>query len=359
MVRVAKTLVTGATGFIGSHVARALAARGDDVRVTVRATSRLDALEGLDCELVEADVTDRRAVRRALRGVERVFHVAGSTSLRLGEEELFRLNVTGTRVVLEESLNADVERLVHTSSVAAVGPARPGSTADEAQVFRAGPLDIPYVNAKQAAESEALRIGARGLPVVVVNPAYVLGTGDHLRSSTEVVRRFMLRRIPAYVDGAINVVDVLDVAAGHLLADERGVPGERYILGNRNYTWERLFADLGRVSGIEPPALKLPAAAALALAEAGRLVPGVEVPITPVEIRAASQWWTYRNTKAKRQLGWTTTRGHEETVEATVAWYREREGGRLARTGHRQPLPWRLAGYAERRLEDLVERVAG
>ena len=346
------TLVTGATGFVGSHVARALAARGDDVRATVRATSRLEPLKDLDIETVVADVTDRRAVRRALRGVTRVFHVAGTTNLRMGADELFRINVLGTRTVLEECLRADVERVVHTSSVAAVGPAEPGGAADERLLWRGGELGIPYVDSKHEAEVEALRIAARGLPVVVVCPAYVLGTGDTHRSSTELVRRFMLRRIPAYVDGAINIVDVADVAAGHLLADELGVPGERYILGNRNYTWDRLFADLARLSGIEAPAVKLPVTAALALAETLGRLPG-PTPVTPVEIRSAANWWTYRSTRARRELGW-STRPHEETVEATVAWYREREGGRLQRSGTRQGIGWRMAGYTARRLGELV-----
>jgi dihydroflavonol-4-reductase len=241
---------------------------------------------------------------------------------------------------------------VHTSSVAAVGPAPPGGTADERQVWRGGELGIPYVDSKHEAEVEALRIAARGLPVVVVCPTYVLGAGDTHRSSTELVRRFMLRRIPAYVDGAINVVDVGDVAAGHLLADEGGVPGERYILGNRNYTWDRLFADLARLSGVEGPAMRLPVSAALALADALGRMPG-PTPITPMEIRSAAHWWTYRSTKARRELGW-STRPHEETVEATVAWYREREGGRLQRSGTRQGLGWRVAGYTARRLGELV-----
>ncbi len=206
-------------------------------------------------------------MRRALKGVSRVFHVAGSTNLRASAEALFEANVVTTRVLLEECLRAGVERVVHTSSTAAVGPAPTGGTADERQLWR-GSAGIPYVDAKHEAEVEALRIAARGLPVVVVCPAYVLGAGDLSRSSTEIVRRFMLRRIPAYVEGAINVVDVEDVAAGLLLADALGVPGERYILGNRNYTWDRLFADLARLSGIEPPALRLPVPAALALAEA-------------------------------------------------------------------------------------------
>ncbi len=346
------TLVTGATGFVGSHVVRALAARGDDVRVAVRATSRLEPLKGLDVETVVADVCDRRAVRRALRGVTRVFHVAGSTNLRMSADDLFRINVQGTRTVLEECLRAEVERVVHTSSVAAVGPAPPGGAGDERLLWRGGELGIPYVDSKHEGEVEALRLAARGLPVVVVCPAFVLGAGDTHRSSTELVRRFMLRRIPAYVDGAINIVDVADVAAGHLLADELGVPGERYILGNRNYTWDRLFADLARLSGVDAPAVKLPVAAALALAETLGRLPG-PTPVTPVEIRSAANWWTYRSTKARRELGW-ATRPHEETVEATVGWYREREGGRLQRSGRRYGLGWRVAGYTTRRLGELV-----
>ncbi|MFL5854294.1 MAG: NAD-dependent epimerase/dehydratase family protein, partial [Solirubrobacteraceae bacterium] len=316
----------------------------------------LEPLKGLDVQTVVADVTDRRAVRRALRGVERVFHVAGTTNLRLAADDLFRINVQGTRTVLEECLRAGVERVVHTSSVAAVGPAPHGSTADETQVFDAGAYGIPYVNAKHEAEVEALRLAARGLPVVVVNPGHVFGRGDVNRSSTEIVRRFLRRQIPAYVDGALNIVDVHDVVRGHLAADERGEPGERYILGNRNYTLDRLFADLGRVSGVEPPALKLPLPVALAFAETQMRLPGRPA-ITPIELRASSLWWAYRNTKAKRDLGWKPS-PHEDAIEATVGWYREREGDKLAGPGARQPMQLRAAGALARQVGGLVGRVA-
>jgi dihydroflavonol-4-reductase len=344
---VAKVLVTGATGFIGAHLVRALLARGDEVRVTVRASSRPDTLAGLDVERVTADVTDRRAIRRAVRGIARAFHAAGTTNLRLSADELLRVNAEGTRTVLDACLAAGVERVVHVSSVAAIGPARPGGALDERHV-RTGPLGIPYADAKYAAEVEALRVAARGLPVVVACPAHVFGRGDERRSSTDVVRRFLLRRIPAYVDGAINVVDVEDVAAGIVLCDERGVPGERYILGNRNYTWQRLFAELERVSGVEAPAVRLPVTLALALAELSARTPGPRL-LTPSEVRAAANWWTYRSAKARRELGW-TTRPHEDTVESTVRFHEERLGDRLARGGRRQPLGWRLLGEAVRRL---------
>jgi dihydroflavonol-4-reductase len=353
---VGKTLLTGGTGLVGSHIARALAGRGDDLRLTLRESSRLDNLDGLEYDAVRCDVLDRRAVRRALRDVDRVFHTVGHTSLRATSEALERANVQAARVVLEECLRAEVERVVFTSSVAAIGPARPGSTADETTAFDQRGADIAYVAAKREAEIEALRFAARGLPVVIVNPAHVLGRGDLYRSSTEFVRRFLMRGIPAYVDGAINVVSAKDVAAGHLLADEKGTPGERYILGNRNYTFDRLFADLGRLSGVEPPALKLPLPAALAFVEALERLPG-KPPITATEVRATSMWWTYRNTKAKRELGFRLS-PHEEALEETIAWYREREGSKLASAGARQPLPLRVAGFAVDRVSTVAGRFA-
>jgi len=337
-------LVTGATGFIGSHVARRLVERGDEVVLAVEGGSPGAAIADLDLKRVKCDVRDRRAVRRALRGVERVFHCAGVTSVRPQDSErLFDVNVRGTKLVMEECLRAEVERVVYTSSAAVVGPAAHGKTADETQLFTAGRLEIPYVNSVHEAEVEAMRVAARGLPLVCVNPAICFGAGDHLLSSTRLVRSFLLGRIPLYTDGATSVVDVRDVAAGHLLADQRGQIGERYILGGRNFTFERLFADLGRMSGIEPP-VRVPAGAARAaaglLASAGR-----GWPLTPLEVRAASQWWTYRSTRAKRDLGW-SARPHEETLEATVTWHLEREQDRIARTRRSQQIQFRLAGVA-------------
>jgi dihydroflavonol-4-reductase len=352
---VARILLTGATGLIGSHVARLLAERGDDIRATVRESSNLDALDGLEVETVRADILDRRAMRRALRGIERVFHAAGTTNLALSRARAFAINVEGTRIVLEEALRAEVERVVYTSSVAAIGPAPPGSTADETQVWDAGRYAIPYLDSKHEAEVEVLRLVARGLPAVMVNPAHVLGPGDPGRSSTALVRRFLRRQIPVYVDGTLNIVDVEDVARGHLLAEEMGRVGERYILGNRNFTLDRLFADLGRLSGVEPPAVKLPLPAALALVSAASRMPGGPGPAT-AELRAASLRWAFRNTKAKRELGWSTS-PHEDCLESTIAWYRERDGARLAPPGARQPLGLRLAGAAVRQAGALAARL--
>ena len=344
----ARTLVTGATGFIGSHVALLLVQRGDDVRATLRSTSGEQALARLDIETVQADVLDRRAIRHAMRGVDRVFHIAGTTSLVLAREQVLALNVEGTRIVLEEALRAEVQRLVYTSSVAAVGPSPPGTTADESCVWDAAKYAIAYVDSKHAAEAVAMRLMERGLPLVIVNPAHVLGAGDPGRSSTTLVRRFLRREIPVYVDGTLNIVGVEDVARGHLLADERGRIGERYILGNRNFTLQRLFTDLGRLSGVEPPAVKLPVSVALALANAGRRLPRLTVP-APDEIRASSLNWAFVSTKAKRELGWVTS-PHEDCLEDTIAWYRERDREHVSPPGTRQPLALRLAGDVLRRL---------
>ena len=195
----------------------------------------------------------------------------------------------------------------------------------------------------------ALRLIARGLPLVIVNPAFVIGppadVGDPSRSSTALVGRFMRRAIPAYVDGTLNIVGVADVARGHLLADERGTPGERYILGNRNFTMDRLFADLARLSGVEPPVIRLRLPVALGLAEAAARVRGLGMP-TPDEVRAASLNWAFRNTKAKRELGWRPS-PHEDCLEETVAWYRQ--SAAVPPPGTRQPLALRLAAGAARR----------
>lgn len=257
-------------------------------------------------------------------------------------EAVFDLNVRGTRVLLEEALAAGVERVVHTSSVAAIGVAKPGGTLDEAATFNAAHLGIAYVNSKHEAEVEALRIGARGLPVVVVNPSFVFGPEDPTGTSMGLVRRFLQRRIPLYVDGALNIVDVRDVARGHLLAA-------------RNFTLDRLFADLSRISGVEAPGLKLPGPLVLAALNAGGRL-GVKLPSEPDEVRSAMQWWTYKNTKAKRELGF-KPRPHEETLVDAVRWQTEALnhaiGGRASRF---ERLAVGAAGTAVRMGERLARR---
>jgi dihydroflavonol-4-reductase len=340
----AKTLVTGGTGFVGLHLVRELARRGDELRLLVRERSNTAPLERIEWERATGDVTDRDSVRRAMLGVDRVFHVAGTTSMRSRDRiRVFRVNVDGTRNVFEEALRAGAERAVLTSSSSAVGAAKPGETIDEDHPFTVGHLGIAYINSKHDAELAAMRTAAKGLPVVIVNPSFVLGPDDPSPSGTSnaLVRRLLLRRIPGYVDGAINIVDVRDVARGHLLADERGEDAERYLLTGRNFTLQRLFADLSRIAEVPTPPLRMHGRLVVAGVETMELI-GAPLPTSPDEVRSGTQWFTYRNDKAREQLGW-EPRPHEETLEDTVRWQLEELGGRAE--GHQ--------------LTDLALRVTG
>jgi dihydroflavonol-4-reductase len=337
------TLITGATGFIGSHVCRLLVERGDEVIAAVRESSDTTALARQDVQIRTADIRDRAAIRRAMKGVAKVFHVAGTTEPTASQERVFSVDVEGSRIVLEEALRAGVERVVLTSSAAAIGPAPAGTVADETNPWDGTRHRIPYLDAKHEVELIAGRIGRRGLPIVIVNPGRVLGGGDPARSSTKFVKRFLAREIPAYVDGTINIVGVEDVARGHLLADERGEHGERYILGNRNFMMSRLMADLGRLSGVEPPQVKLPLPLALTFARAGLQAPSMGFP-SPMAVKVTSLRWAFSSAKAKRELRWITS-PHEDALEATIAYYRSiDDDGALAEPGTRQPLVLRVAG---------------
>src|SRR4051795_4370190 len=329
-----KTLVTGGTGFVGVHVVKALARRGDELRLLVRDKSNTNPLDGIEWERASGDVTDRDSVRRAMQGVDRVFHVAGTTSMRTRDRiRVFQVNVEGTRNVFEEALRAGASRAVLTSSSSAVGAAEPGETIDENQPFTVGRLGVAYINSKHDAELVAMRTAAKGLPVVIVNPSFVLGPDDPNPSGTSnaLIRRLLLRRIPGYLDGAINIVDVRDVARGHVLADERGDSGERYLLTGRNFTQQRLFADLSRIAGVPPPPMRMQGRLAVAGVESMELI-GLRLPTSADEVRSGTQWFTYRNEKAREQLGW-EPRPHEETLEDTVGWQLEELGNRAE--GHR------------------------
>jgi dihydroflavonol-4-reductase len=325
----AKTLVTGGTGFVGLHVVRELTRRGDELRLLVREGSNTEPLGGIGWERAVGDVTDRDSVRKAMQGVERVFHVAGTTSMRTrARDRVYEINVLGTKNVMEAALSAGVLRVVLTSSSSAVGTAEPGGTIDEDQPFTVGRLGVAYINSKHEAEVVSMRAAAKGLPVVIVNPSFVLGPDDPNPSGTSnaLVRRLLLRRIPGYLDGAINIVDVRDVAKGHVLADERGEAGERYLLTGRNFTQQRLFADLSRIANVPPPPLRMRRRAVLAGVEAMELV-GLRLPTSVDEVRSGTQWFTYRNDKAREELGW-VPRPHEETLEDTVRWQLEELGKR-------------------------------
>jgi dihydroflavonol-4-reductase len=334
MAEGSKTLVTGGTGFVGLHLVRELARRGDELRLLVREGANTAPLAGIEWERATGDVTDRDSVRRAMKDVERVFHVAGTTSMRTRDRiRVFQVNVEGTRNVFEEALRAGAERAVLTSSSSAVGAAKPGETIDEDHPFTVGRLGIAYINSKHDAELVAMRTAAKGLPVVIVNPSFVLGPDDPNPSGTSnaLIRRLLLRRIPGYVDGAINIVDVRDVATGHVLADERGEDGERYLLSGRNFTLQRLFADLSRIAGVPTPPVRMHGRLVVMGVESMEFL-GVRLPTSADEVRSGTQWFTYRNEKAREKLGW-EPRPHEETLEDAVRWQLEQLGERTQ--GHR------------------------
>lgn len=316
-----KVCVTGATGFIGGHVARAAVERGDEVRVTFRDKARLSRLGGLDVQPVRADVLDRGALRRALRGSELLFHSAGYVASR-PVSRVFEVNVRGARAAVEAAAAADVGRVVLTSSVGGVGPVHGGGVGHEADVYRSGQLGLTYVDAKHEGEAEALGAAARlGVDLVIVNPAYVLGVPLDPRepgeTSTRTIAHYLRGRLPAVMDGSTNIVDVLDVASGHLLAAERGKPGERYILGGHNLRWADFVDRVAEISGIHHPVAILPLEIA-ALASAMRAT-GFPAVFNPEAFALMAQNWTYSSRKAEKQLGY-RSRPLDDTLRATIDW---------------------------------------
>ncbi|BDG02218.1 hopanoid-associated sugar epimerase [Anaeromyxobacter oryzae] len=260
----ARVLVTGASGFIGANVARVLLEHGDEVRALVRAASDRSNVADLPVEVVEGDLRDADAVRRAVRGCVRVFHVAADYRFWARDpQELYESNVRGTVNVLDACLAHGVERVVHTSTVGTIGLSGLPRPCDEATPLAPGQLTSHYKRSKLEAERAALSYVAVGLPVVVVNPTAPVGPWDVKPTPTgRILVDFARGRIPAYVDTGLNVVHVRDVAEGHRLAAERGVPGERYILGHQNLTLREILGTLAELLGRRPPRVRLPYAVA-------------------------------------------------------------------------------------------------
>ena len=231
-----RVLVTGGTGFVGSQLVAALVSRGDQVRVLRRANSSLLALEGLpNIEHVIGDILDLEAVAQAVTGCDLVFHVAALSSYwRAQREQIYRINVDGTRTVLEACLQARVPRVVVTSSVGAIGIRPDGRPADETTHFDRASANLAYADSKHRAEAVAQRLVKLGLDAVIVNPAAVFGPGDHYQISGSMIVEFARRRLPAVPAGGLCVVDIDAVVQGHIAAAERGRTGERYILGGEN-----------------------------------------------------------------------------------------------------------------------------
>lgn len=321
-----RALLTGGSGFVGGHVARALLARGARLRCLVRPGGRPGNLEGLDVEPAEGDVLHFPSLRDAVRGCDAVFHCAADYRLWAPDpSEIYRTNVQGTRNVLRAAAEAGVGRVVHTSSVGALGRARGGSPADEETPVRLEEMVGHYNRSKFLAERAADAWAERGLPVLVVNPSAPVGELDVRPTPTgRVIVDFLAGRIPAYVETGLNLIDVRDVAEGHVRAALRGRPGERYILGNRNLTLRRVFEALSRVTGLPAPRVRLPHAVPLAFAaaegvRARRTGRPPRVALEGVRMARRPMW--FDATKAVRELGLPQS-PLDAALERAVAWFR-------------------------------------
>jgi dihydroflavonol-4-reductase len=326
-------LVTGASGHIGAHVVRHLLARGRAVRVFVRPTSNLKGLEGLDVELARGDVLDRASLEAALKGCTAVYHLAAVVAeWRHDPDVILKTAIEGTANVLQAvASRSGIERIVYTSSVAAVGLTRSRHHPRDESYYNTEDL-THYSVAKTRAEHLAKELAERyGLPLVIVNPAVVLGPLDYRPTpATQIVVRYLRHRLPIYVDAGANIVHVDDVARGHLLAEERGRLGERYILGGDNLTIFELFSLLAQLVGRRPPWIALGARTLTTLGWVAEMIARVQgKPPLVTRARARSlvgRYGFYDASKARRELGY-TSRPARETLADAVQWVRQQGWG--------------------------------
>ena len=322
-----KVLVTGATGFVGGAVARALVNSGIDVRVLARAGADLQNIQGLTVERVEGDLRDQVSLRKALTGCRHLYHVAAHYALWAKDPAIFYdVNVTGTKNLLEAARAAGTERIVYCSTIGAIGLPPGGGLGTEETPVSLEQMAGHYKRSKYLAEQEVLKLAKAGLPVVIVNPSAPVGGGDVKPTPTgQVIVDFMKGRMPAYIETGMNIVDVDDVAAGHLLAMQKGRIGERYILGNKNLMLREVFEILSRLTGVKAPTIKLPRLAILPLAYLNLWMANItgEPPRIPLEgVKMAKYKMHYDCGKAIRELGIPHT-PPEVALEKAVRWFRD------------------------------------
>jgi dihydroflavonol-4-reductase len=324
-LRGASVLVTGSSGFVGSAVARALAARGAKLRLLVRAQSPRTNLEGLNAEIVEGDMRDRESMARGLAGCRYLFHVAADYRIWAPDpEEIVRNNLAGVEAVMSAALAAGVERIVYTSSVATLRIPE-GAPGDET-----GPLDEAeaigaYKRSKVAAERRVERfVAEERLPAVIVNPSTPMGPRDVKPTPTGRIAVEAARgRMPAYVDTGLNIVHVDDVAEGHLLALEKGRIGERYVLGGQDASLSEMLQVIAGLTGRPAPRLRLPIGPLYPLAEIAELIGRItrkEPFLTRDSLKMASHHMYFSSAKAERELGY-RARPYAEALRDAVAWF--------------------------------------
>jgi dihydroflavonol-4-reductase len=305
-----KCFVTGATGFLGSHVARQLLSRGAELRLLVRPTSRVDNIADLRAERVVGDLRDLESLKRGMSGCEFIFHVAADYRLWTPNgQELYDSNVEGTRNVLAAARDSGVRRVIYTSSVATMGFGNNGRLTDEKTPVTLSNMIGDYKRSKFMAEQLVIEAARGGQNVVVVNPTTPIGERDIKPTPTgRIVVDFLRRKFPAYVDTGLNLVDVADCAQGHLLAMEKAVPGERYILGGENLTLKQILDKLAAITGLPSPKVKLPYAVAYATGVVDTVVSGKmlkrEPRVTLDAVRMGRKKMFITSAKAERELGW-------------------------------------------------------
>lgn len=320
-----KTLVTGATGFLGSHVARHLVERGEDVRVLARPSSDVRALEAICAERCTGDLRDMASLERALTGVSRIYHVAADYRLWARDpREIYESNVTGTQNLLEAARQAGVEKFVYTSTVATIAVPRKGELPNEETESSFEEMIGHYKRSKFLAEQCAMSAARSGLPVVIVNPTTPVGPGDWKPTPTgKIIVDFLNGRMPGYVDTGLNFVPVEDCARGHLLAAEHGRIGERYILGGVNLTLKNVFDILAGITGRSAPRWKIPHGVAYAAACVDTAVSRIlgREPRIPLEgVRMARHKMFVDGSRAGRELGFVAGT-IQAAMQRAVDWY--------------------------------------
>jgi dihydroflavonol-4-reductase len=322
-----KAFVTGATGFLGSHVARVLADQGADLRLLVRPTSNLKNLEGLTAETATGDLRDGASLEKAMSGCDTVFHVAADYRLWVRDpDEMYRSNVGGTRTLLEAAKKNGVGRVVYTSSVATVGFTSDGRPADEDSPVSLADMIGHYKRSKFMAEQVALEVGRAGMHVVTVNPTTPIGEQDVKPTPTgRIVVDFLKRKFPAYVETGLNLVDVRECARGHVAALENGRSGERYILGGEDLTLKQILDKLGQITGLPSPKIKLPYIFAFAAGIVDEAVTGFllrrEPRATVDTVRMGKKKMFASSAKAERELGWKMV-PIDGALRRAVEWFR-------------------------------------